>query len=225
MNEKMVHPDWEFTICLSDGSSSLLVIENPIRLRGTVMDLIKQSNGEEGEFILSDDNKQLDIHSRLIVVTDPLNADPSNKRVTASVAQQIKEIIVSPDHLLEANDLISHMERFAETIEDDYRLNVSHQEYDSANLYKVLNIQLQVEYENELERLLEFMNVFHDVCGVDCFVFISIFSLFSEEEIGVLVSEATANKHNLLFIEGCEPSFVPEGTTKLIIDRDSCQIF
>ena len=225
MNEKLVHPDWEFQLSVSDGESSLLVIENPILMRNTVMELMRQCNDEYGDFTLSDEKKQLGIHDRMLVITDPLNVDPSNKRVSNAISQQVKDIIVSSDFYKEANDLISHMERFAENIEDTCRLSVCHQDYEISNLYKVLNIQLQVEYENELERIMEFMNVSHDVCGIDCFVFVSLFSLFNQEELNMLVCEATANKHNLIFIEGSEPCFIPEQTRRVVIDKDSCQIF
>lgn len=225
MNEKLANPDWEFKLSMSDGSSSLLVIEDPVQLRSTVVELTKQSNGESGGFILSDERRELDIHDRMVVITDPLNVDPSNKRVSNAITQQIKDLIISSDFFKEANDLVAHMERFADSVEDSCRLNVFHQDYEIANLYKILDIHLQVEFENELERVLEYMNVLHDVCGIDCFVFVSMFCYFNQEELSTLVREAIANKHNLLFIEGLEPSSVPEQTRKVIIDKDLCQIF
>lgn len=225
MKETLVYPDWEFKLSMSDGSCCLLVIENPVHLRNVVVELMRQSNGEYGGFVLSDEKKELDIHNRLVVITDPLNVDPTNKRVTTAINQQIKDLIISSDFFKEANDLVAHMERFSDSIEDSYRLNVSHQDYEISNLYKILNIQLQVEYENELERVMEFMNVLHDVCGTDCFVFVSLFCLFDQEEIATLIREATAYKHNLLFIEGIEPDFIPEQTRKVIIDKDLCQVF
>ena len=225
MKEKLVHPDWEFQLSMSDGSSTVLVIEDPVQLRKTIMELSRQCKGEDGDFVLSDDKKDLDIQDCMVVVADPLNADPSNKRVSNAVNQQIKDIIVSSDFYKDANDLISHMERFAEAVEDTYRLSVFHQDYEISNLNRVLNIQLQVEYDNELERIIEFMNVSHDVCGIDCFVFFSLFSLFSQEELDTLVREATANKHNLLLVEGSEPEYLPDQMNKVIIDKDSCQIF
>ena len=225
MKEVLVHPDWEFKLSMSDGSSTLIVIENPVHLRSVVVELMGQSNGDSGRFVLSDDKKELDIHDRLAVITDPLNVDPSNKRVSTAINQQIKDLIISSDFYKEANDLVAHMERFADSVEDIYRLNVSHQDYEISNLYKILNIQLQVEYENELEKVMEFMNVLHDVCGTDCFVFVSLFCYFDQEEIATLVREATANKHNLLFIEAVEPGSIPEQTRKVIIDKDLCQVF
>ena len=225
MKEKLVNTDWEFQIDMNDGSSSCLIIENPFVLRNTIMGLLKQSKGENGDFVLSNEKKQLDIQEQLVVITDPLNVDPSSKRISNAITQQIKDIIVSPDFYKDANDLVSHMERFADNIEDTYRLNVSHQDYEISNLYKVLNIQLQVEYEDELERIMEFMNVHHDVCGIDCFVFVSLFSYFSEEELNTLVREATSNKHNILFLEGHEPDFIPDQTRKIIIDKEACQLF
>lgn len=225
MKEKLSHPDWEFQLSMSDGSSSLLVVENPIQFRKTVVGMLNQSKGEDGEFVFSDEKKQFELQDRLIVILDSLNLDPSNKRITTSVNQQIKEIISSSDFFKEANELVMHMERFAESVGDSYRLNLFHKDYEIADLYKILNLQIQVEYEDELERIMEFMNVFHDVCGIDCFVFVSLFCFFSQEEMNTLVREATANKHNLLFIEGHEPDYVPEQTRKIIIDKDSCQIF
>ena len=225
MNEKLVHPDWDFQISLSDGSSTILVLEKQTLFRSTVVGIMNQCRGEIGDYVFSDDKKQFDLQDRMIVVSDPLNADPSNKRVSNAISQQIKDIIVSSDFYKEANDLVNHIERFADSIEETHRLNLAHQEYEISSLHKILNLQLQVEYENELERIMEFMNVSHDVCGIDCFTFVSLLSFFTPEEINTLVNEATSNKHNLLLLEGYEPDYVPVLTRKIIIDKDDCQIF
>ena len=42
-------------------------------------------------------------------------------------------VFISSDFFKEANDLVAHMERFADSVEDSYRLNVFHQDYEVSN--------------------------------------------------------------------------------------------
>lgn len=69
------------------------------------------------------------------------------------------------------------------------------------------------------------MNVMHDICGIDDFVLVSFFSYFSVDEINSLVSDATTNKHNLLFLESQQPPFIPSETKMVIVDKDGCEIY
>ena len=225
MTEKLAHPDWEFQIAFEDGSCSVLVLENPVQMRSYVVELLSQCRGGEGSFVFSLNDEPVDISKKVSIVTDPLNVDPTNKVVTAAVQQMIKTLIISSDHYKESHDLLTHMEQFADSIAADCAVNVVHPDYDVAGLSKMLNFQLQVDYQNELERVMEFMNVMHDLCSFDCFVFISAFSLFSSEELDTLINEATSNKHNILFIEAREPERLTSQGKKFIIDKDFCQIF
>jgi len=225
MNEKLVHPEWEFQISLDDGKSTLVVIEEPVTFRRYVVELMNQCNGHDGDYVLSDSNDILSIKDRMVFVTDPLNLNPANKKVSTKITQQIKELVVSESHYVQTLELIGKIEQFASSIENDYKLCVCHSPYTPEDICKMLNIQLQVYYDNELERVMEFMNVFHDVCSVDCFAFTSMLNLFNENELDVLINEATANKHNLIFFETNEPFRNLNNTKKLIIDSDFCQIF
>lgn len=224
MNEKLVHPDFEFQISLED-NATLLIIENPDALRRYTLELQSQTKGGDGRFVLSDSKGILEIKDRVAVILDPLNIDPSNKKVMARIQSQIKEMIVSDEHYLQAVELLSNIERFTQSIEADYKLSLTHEPVDIGDLHKILNMTLQVDYENEIERVMEAMNVLHDVCNIDTFVLFSIFSFFNENDISTLIRESLSLKHNIIFMEGREPLFECNELKKVIIDKDLCQIF
>ena len=225
MNEKLIHPDWEFQIKLEDGNSTILVIENPSNLRKTLVELIAQSKGEDGNFVFSDDKCELSIRDRFSIVTDILNLNPVSKKVSSRIQQMIKEKIVSEEHYVETMELISHIEKYADILESDFWFSLSHEPYDIDSLLKMLNLHLTVDYDNEVERVLEYMNTMHEICGVDCFVYVSLFSLFNSEELKTIVLESSSNKHNIIFLENREPEMMPCDIKKVIIDQDFCQVF
>lgn len=225
MNEKLTHPDWEFQIKLEDGDSTLLVIEKPSVLRNTLLELINQSKGEDGDLIFSNDKGELSIGDRFSIVTDVLNLNPACKKVSSRIQQLVKEKVVSDEHYVDTMELLSQLEKYADTMESDFWLSLSHEPYGVDDLVKMLNLHLAVDYENEAERILEYMNVMHDICGVDCFVFVSLFSMFNPDELKTIILEASSSKHNVILLESREPEIMPCDMRKIIIDSDFCQIY
>lgn len=223
--KKLVHPDWEFIINAEDGNATLLTIENKNIFRKFVSELSRQIEEDVGNFVYSGDNGIMKLREKVVLVTDPLNVVISNKRVLTKIQQQMKEAVNNEEFFLKTKEILSKIEEFAIELESDSWINLTHSSYTSEGLVKFLNLEIQEDYENEIEKILEYMNVMHNVCGIETFVFLSMFGLFDSEELKVLIEESSLNKHNLIFWESVEPDCVPLGVKKIIIDKDFCQIF
>ena len=225
MNEKLVHSDWDFQINMSDGSATLLVMEKPSVFRNFLVELIKQTLGEEGNYVFSDNDGDVNIKNSIIVVTDPLNVVPDSKKVMNKIQQQIKDLIVSESMYVDTMELLSHLDRFACKIESEFWVNLTHDLYDAESLTKMLNLSISTDSENEIEKIMDYMDLQSEILGIRCFVFPSLFSMFDFEELEVFINESIAKKHNLIFFEPYEPEILPSNLKKMIIDKDFCQIF
>lgn len=225
MSVKLVNHNWEHQIILEDGSSTQIIIENSELLRAYLMDLIRQTNGEAGPFVLSSDDEIVSISDRLLVITDPLMLDVAEKRLTNKVQTAMKQHMVSENHYEDTMELVSRIEAYSELLQSDFPFNVCHHDIDPVNLIKVMNFELQTDYENEIEKIMEYVNLMHDICGIDSFVFASLSSYFNCDALNVFIKECISNKHNLLFIERSDLGQVLYNTRKIIIDKDACEIF
>ena len=100
--------------------------------------------------------------------------------------------------------------------------NIIYKDIDIKNCLKMLNASFEKCCDNSLECLLEYLELFHEVMGIDLFVLINVTTFFSKEELVYLYQQAEYKKYFLLLIDRDmrEIDFSKENV--LIIDKDAC---
>ena len=125
------------------------------------------------------------------------------------------------------NEVLANINRYSEKVKDAFTYPITNSEAEAAGLIKLLNFSLAYDYENELEKLLEYMNMMHDICKVPAFVILNLFSYFSIDEVRTFCNEARLHGHSVLLVDSnlsvSEQSL--EFLRKIIIDVDGCQLF
>ena len=90
----LVHPDFDFTIHLGNGDITLLTIEAPEIMRCLLVDLLEQQNGADGLFVLSHNDKILQIKDHVEVILSPLCFDQKPKRLMTKINAMFKSFVV-----------------------------------------------------------------------------------------------------------------------------------
>ena len=224
---KLIHRNWQHQIICSDGFSTMLTIEDPHRMRAYACELLSQIKGETGDFLLSEDGREISISSNIVAIPSPISFQIEDRRIQSRLISALKEYVVSTDMYLETNQILSSLIRYAETVAEGFQYSITYKEPEPDDLIKLLGFSPEYEYEDALEKILEYMNLIHSYCGIGCFVIIGMLMFFSEREIALLVKECKSLKHSLLFIENKMPSddilrLVIDN--RIIIDEDGCEI-
>lgn len=224
MKTKLVNPNWEHQIKFNDGSTSLLVIEDSDTFRNYITSLQLQTNGEDGPFVLSNEKEMLPIKDRLSFVLNPLSVEIVDKKVQTKIITLLKNYMLNEGHYETLATVLAQIEAFALDIEENFPFEIEHTEADASALIKMLGFSLKVDYQDEIEKLLEYTNVLHDICGIDHFVFVSLYDYFNQQTIETFCRESNMNKHNILLIERHNQR-EPMEAQKILIDHDLCEIF
>lgn len=69
---KLVNPRLGLEVELSENQVLNITVELPVKFSEVVYHICRQAGGEEGEFILSDIEKELSMEKRTVVVNNPL---------------------------------------------------------------------------------------------------------------------------------------------------------
>lgn len=224
---KLAHPDYGFQIDFSEGAITALFFDNACNFRGFVSELISQYEGEDGNFILSDDAKELNIHDNLALLLNPLVIDFDDKKIISKVNSMLKSFVVSEDMFLSTQSLMAAIERYAEDVIQNFQYPLRVETTDVASVLKMLSFKVEVEYQSELEKILEYMNLNHDICGIGAFVILNAFSYFTIEEIRLLAEDSKRLGHAILFIDS-NSAISDEKLDfcrKIIVDNDGVEIF
>ncbi len=216
------HYNWEHSIRFEDGSITHLFIENPITFRKYVLELLQQINGEDGDFVLSDPN-EIPISKNLIMLTDPINLQFDEKKINSKINKDLLTIATgTPEIERESFSLIAGLERYALRIAEEYGYNIEYDVPEASSLLKMLSFHISTEYESQADKLLEWMNITHDILKIENFVLLNLQTYFSESELKLLYAEASSSKHNLLLINQFNYYSLPDS---IIIDQDNCELF
>ena len=224
---KLVHPEMQYQIDLSEGSITAIFFDSPNILRKWILELIGQWHGEAGLFVLSEDGDELRLANSLTIITDPLSFDINDKRLSSKVQSLLKAFVVSSEIFEQTQSILSSLEKYGAQIQESFAYPVAYEETDPSALIKALSFRLDFDYQDEIERLLEYMNMMHDICGISAFVILGAFSLFSLEEIKALCNDCKLHGHSVLFIEGASSLVESEMDflNKVVIDADGCELF
>ncbi len=65
---------------LSENQVLNITVESPVKFSEVVYHICRQAGGEEGEFILSDIEKELSMEKRTVVVNNPLTVNCEEKK-------------------------------------------------------------------------------------------------------------------------------------------------
>lgn len=216
------HFNWNHQINFNDGSITHLFIENPITLRKYISELIQQINGNEGDFVLSKDSKEVPIPKNLAIVPDLINITLEEKKINTQINKDLLRITQGTDHQQDSFSLISAIEKYAENLLEDCCYTIDFDDIDESKILKMLNFHITTDFENTASTLLEYLNTTHDILNISNFVILNASTYFSKEELTILEAEITSEKHNILFIERFNHYDLKNS---IIIDSDNCELY
>lgn len=223
---KIVHPLLEIPIVLSENIVNTIVVENPNAFAAMVSELVAQLNGKEGQFILSDELKQLSIDSHVELVLEPFSLDLNQRKVIARLYSKLKDVAVESEFYISTKDLVSRIvsytDRIAQTV--DYPLEYS-SEIDMTSVFKLVDLRLEDNHETVLEKILDYMTIIQEFLGVSFFVFVNIKSFLAEEDLRELHKATGYKKFRILLFENASREKFCESEKVYIIDSDLCSIY
>ena len=217
------HFNWEHTVIFDDGSITNLFIENPVTFREYTGELLRQINGDDGDFVLSQNNEEISITKNIAIITDPLNLQFDEKKINTKINKDIVSLIAKDAEIQKDSfPLISMLEQYANNLKESYGYNINYEIPDDTSIVKILGFHIDMDYETQSEKLLEWLNITHDILHIENFVILNMQTYFSNKEIEIICAEASSMKHNLLLINQFNTYDRPNS---IIIDSDNCELY
>lgn len=220
---KLVHPEYNLDLELKENEVNVLVIENHTILTEAVQDLYRQCNNMEGKFVLSDDNKILQISKSINLITDAFSLNCNEKKIISQLYREVEGLAVENmvQESVELNSaILGYLEKMCEQV--PYHLDYQPQVLPSA-IMKMADLKFETEAVNLLERIVEYLGIVNQISQYALNIFINIKLFLTAEEIQSLYEYVFYNKIPILLIEGVTGERNP--AEKLtIIDMDKCTI-
>lgn len=221
---KLMHTLFATPIVFKENSIPVLVFENPVVFRNMTAELIRQSEGESGRFVLSSEDKPLDCAGHLNVFFDYAHLASVEKRVQTKALtlflQEIRETMAKDIYEL-SRSVREFMGKLATVSE--YPVAYEQGENLSA-LLKAMDFRIDLDGLPPCEALYEQLVLLQKLSGKQCFVLINAHSYFSAEELALLFKMAQYQKTPLLLLESHAVSGRLACEEVILFDEDMCQL-
>ena len=223
---KIINKNWQRKIEIEDNIIYTLVFENKKYYWENIIELINQHKGNEGSFILSNDNKEISFDKNSYIITDIFNIDINNKKVLSKIySSLLKEIV---EDISSYNELSTNIRVYFEKLIFNSSLEIEQgEEIDMSSLLKLGDFKIHVENDDILEKCVKFLKVLSELCGYKIIFVVGLHTVFMQEEIIEIYKEVCLNKINIINIEYQQFNNLSNENYKEIVyifDEDNCEI-
>ena len=223
---KLVHPD--FTLPIIEENSCVChewIIESPELFSKYVQELFGQINGSEGNFVLSSEEKELDISKTMEIIVNPLSININDKKVINKLYSELAQTAFDSENYLYTQSILADIQKYCLSLEQssNYILEMD-SEIDITALFKALNIKLEIFADNFFEMLNQYIKIVAELLKKKIVVLINISSFLSEDQLEELLKNADYYEIFLLLMENHQKDYFLKDTRCIIIDKDGCEI-
>ena len=220
---KIILPQIDYVFdCCGDRCSSL-IIENQNAFYNIVADICNQIAGEEGQSVLSEDNKTLSIAKYGELISQFVPFDINQKNLLTKITTQMQHIAVDESHYMRTNELMGMLERYFMELSVEMVGNLDFQKVTADAMIKASGVHIDDIYDNLGEKLLDYFELVQEYDERKLFVLVNVRSYISDAEMKLFLESVLAREVQILMLEGSEHSLL-EKEKRHIVDADMCVI-
>lgn len=219
---KLVHPDISTILNTDDAGVQTIVIENPIFMRAFVQDIISQINGLSGKLVLSKNDRPIEFSKNAELIQDVVGFDINQKSLLTKIINSLEKESRLPGNDYQSQHILQEIELFIDQLAFSFPCNISYSKLGMGMLLKSVGIQLQDDYDNILERIIDYMELVREFDKDKLFITLNLRSFISDTECKMFIETLVSHELNLIMIEGYDHTML-EGEKRLTIDQDLCE--
>lgn len=220
---RLIHTGYHLELVLQENQIIVLSIENPKAYTDMLHDIWNQVQGENGEFILSEQEKIKNISKEMECIFNPFLLDCNDKKVIAKLYQELREqadSIFIKESILLNSSILEYIDKLF--LQVPYALEYK-VDFDIMGLLKLYGVKIDSFGESLLDKIVEYLRVMKQVCGVAIYVFIGLKQYLAEDELRKLYEFVFYEKIYLIIIEASHSQSI-DGEKCWIFDKDMCII-
>ena len=213
---------FNFKIDFEDKSIFSLIIENKKLYRKVIEDLINNIIIDDGNIILSKNNKLIVPEKEIFVFSDYFNFDV-NKFVLNKYYKELKNLSENEffDETVEIKETLRNY--VTKLIENEYSVKLE-EDLDISQILKAFGVKFQ-RNEDLLLNLFEWIKILNELLGYEIFFFINLENFLSDDELVEFSKFILYNKYKVVFLENFNRNKLFDDDNLIIIDNDLCEIF
>lgn len=218
----LAHPQLDTALDFSCQQVNTMVIENPRFFRDFLRDINTQIQGYSGLAVLSENDKSIPFAKHVELVDSFLSFGINRKSLLTKLLAHLEATAVDGDHYVKTAQLIAALEQHILDLTSDLPFDVVCAKINVGNILRAVGIELPDDYENDLERLLDFMELTRELDRDKLFILVNLRSYYADEDISAFLSTIISHEYHVLLVDSSAHALLLE-EKRTTIDVDLCE--
>ena len=218
----LAHPQMDTVLDFDGAFVNALVVENPDFYRQLLCDFYGQLQGDKGKLVLSDKDKALPVSKWVELVDNCIHFEMNRKSLLTKICSTMEQTAVSEAFFLKTSELLSALECYVDELAFELPGDIVCEKCSVAGLLKGIGISLRDEYDNPLERLLDFMELVREFDRDKLFVLVGLRSFFADGQVEAFLKTVLDHGHRVLLLDSVAREKISL-EKRLTIDIDLCE--
>ena len=187
---KFVHGDLSGEIVNEQKECVEWIIEAPELFAKYVGELYRQINKYEGKFVLSENNKEIDIAKHSEIIINPLSVEINNKKIVNKLYEELNKLSSNEVLYMQTLELTKLIQEYLLNLEQEtnYILEFNN-EVEMSALFKAVDLRYEDSEEDFLERLVKYIKTLGNLLSIKLVIFINARCFMNDEKIRRLCEE------------------------------------
>ena len=220
---KAIYAKYGIELVLEENQVITLVVENPQVMSDMLRDIYRQVNGEEGGWILSENDKIFSLEKTGVLLDNPLTADCNEKKILTKLHKELSEQAKTSlyEECTQVNfHIVDFLEKLFATV--PYHLEME-LDVDVAGLLKLYGVKIESDGADVLENLIDYLRAISSICNIHVVWILNLKQFLTEEQVDQLYEFCFYEKIYLINLEG-QKNYSLKQEKCVIIDKDLCVI-
>lgn len=219
---KLVNYEYDIDLNLDFGLN-FIVLENKRLFRECIKSIKENINLGTGKFVLSNNNKDVDLHKKGVLIADSLNLNFDNTHLVKSIYDDMQKELSDENHLEKTFDLKNQIRLYIESLISDYDLVINYEdEFDMLKILKAVDLKIDYKNEDTIEQLIIYIRAVNKLLDIRYFFFVNLAVYFDEEELELLEKECQYSDVVAILIENRYNNYSRKNI--ICFDGDLCRI-
>lgn len=220
---KIILPKLNYVFDCSQEKCCSIIIENQDLFYKITEDIFRQTQGEEGQSVLSEENKMLSFAKSGELISRFVPFDMNKKNLLTKITAKMNQTAVSDEYYLRTKELLAAWEKYLMDISMNLVGNFDFLKIEAEALFKAAGLKIDDMYDNLGEELLDYFELVQEYEGRKLFILINLRSYLSDKNMEEFLKNVLARNIQLLLLESTERKIL-KYEKRYIVDAELCLI-
>ena len=218
----LAHPQIDTVFDFEKSQVNTLVIENPAFFREFLFDIHAQCKGDAGKGILSRNYEPVDFAGNAELIDSFLSFDINRKGLLTKLLSRMDSLAMDESHYLRTSALVGSLEQYLQELSFDLPCDIVCGKLNFSTIIRAVGIHVPDDYESDLERLLDYMQISRELERDKLFIFVNLRSYYSDEEVQAFFVSAISHEYRIFLVDSVSRVRL-SNECRVTVDCDLCE--